>query len=43
LTTARRPTNSALRPSAELEHSLGVSPDWSAGPDEVLAGLGKTG
>jgi dTDP-4-dehydrorhamnose reductase len=42
-TPAKRPANSALRPSTELQRSLGVSPDWSAGLDDVLARLGKTG
>ncbi|HET7131671.1 MAG TPA: dTDP-4-dehydrorhamnose reductase [Gammaproteobacteria bacterium] len=40
-TAARRPANSALRPSAALER-LGVALDWSAGLDEALGRLAKT-
>lgn len=39
-TPARRPANSALRPSIALQRVLGVSSDWSAGLTEALAARG---
>jgi dTDP-4-dehydrorhamnose reductase len=39
-TPARRPANSALRPSPALEQRLGARFDWSVGLDSVLAAPG---
>jgi dTDP-4-dehydrorhamnose reductase len=38
-TPARRPANSALRPSPELERALGIAIDWRAGLAAVLMAL----
>ncbi|HEX7236584.1 MAG TPA: dTDP-4-dehydrorhamnose reductase [Gammaproteobacteria bacterium] len=38
-TPARRPANSVLEPSRELERTLGVAIDWSAGLATALAAL----
>ncbi len=39
-TAARRPANSALRPNAELQRTLGAERDWRPGIDRVFEKLG---
>ena len=38
-TTARRPANSALRPSSELQRTLGIAMDWREGLTRALTRL----